>query len=367
MKDKRFQNKTTGFTLAEVLITLGIIGVVAAMTIPTLMVDINAKQWSTAKDVFDKKLNEAMKNMNTAQVISGHPNTLSFVNELGKHFKINKICKNDDLQSCFSDTVWWGGGTATPEEVDMTTIKQASHFGLDDWGTELIGVQFANGVTGLVAYNPKCSGDPYSNQFNGTSCISMLYDVSGDKNPNTSGKDLGNFGVINRLGGATCAFEIGGTCYSSAFMASDPYIWNGDCTDGTSTDPTDQKIMSQYGIESCYYSPDYWAGAVIACGGTNKVASMNQLAEIASYIYGTESIGAEGYFNCPDSTNCRNDEFLSSIGIQTESTLIEIWSNEHYRDSNAVIKQRNLFKNGTDDDQFGTRGSTNEYYVICVN
>ena len=30
-----------GFTLSEVLITLGIIGVVAAMTIPTLMTKIN--------------------------------------------------------------------------------------------------------------------------------------------------------------------------------------------------------------------------------------------------------------------------------------------------------------------------------------
>nr|MBP7211932.1 type II secretion system protein [bacterium] len=30
-------NKKSAFTLAEVLITLGIIGVVAAMTIPTLM------------------------------------------------------------------------------------------------------------------------------------------------------------------------------------------------------------------------------------------------------------------------------------------------------------------------------------------
>ena len=33
--------KENGFTLAEVLITLGIIGVVAAMTIPTLMTHLN--------------------------------------------------------------------------------------------------------------------------------------------------------------------------------------------------------------------------------------------------------------------------------------------------------------------------------------
>ena len=41
------QNKS-GFTLAEVLITLGIIGVVAAMTIPTLMTNTTASQFKTA-------------------------------------------------------------------------------------------------------------------------------------------------------------------------------------------------------------------------------------------------------------------------------------------------------------------------------
>ena len=37
-----------GFTLAEVLITLGIIGVVAAMTIPTLMNNIQDVLFKTA-------------------------------------------------------------------------------------------------------------------------------------------------------------------------------------------------------------------------------------------------------------------------------------------------------------------------------
>lgn len=40
-----------GFTLAEVLITLGIIGVVAAMTIPTLMVNLRAEK---LKSQFEK-------------------------------------------------------------------------------------------------------------------------------------------------------------------------------------------------------------------------------------------------------------------------------------------------------------------------
>ncbi|MBS6602730.1 MAG: type II secretion system protein, partial [Brachyspira sp.] len=38
----------SAFTLAEVLITLGIIGVVAAMTMPTLMNSTNGAQYKTA-------------------------------------------------------------------------------------------------------------------------------------------------------------------------------------------------------------------------------------------------------------------------------------------------------------------------------
>ena len=41
-------NGLGGFTLAEVLITLGIIGVVAAMTMPTLINSTQGAQYKTA-------------------------------------------------------------------------------------------------------------------------------------------------------------------------------------------------------------------------------------------------------------------------------------------------------------------------------
>ncbi len=52
--------KRFGFTLAEVLITLGIIGVVAAMTIPTLISNTNGAQFKTAYKKALSTLNQAI-------------------------------------------------------------------------------------------------------------------------------------------------------------------------------------------------------------------------------------------------------------------------------------------------------------------
>lgn len=52
--------KKSGFTLAEVLITLGIIGVVAAMTIPTLMNSTNGAEFKSGFKKIISTLNQAV-------------------------------------------------------------------------------------------------------------------------------------------------------------------------------------------------------------------------------------------------------------------------------------------------------------------
>jgi len=59
-------NKRLGFTLAEVLITLGIIGVVAAMTIPTLIANTNSAKFKSQFKKSLATLNQAAL-MGTAQ------------------------------------------------------------------------------------------------------------------------------------------------------------------------------------------------------------------------------------------------------------------------------------------------------------
>ena len=103
-------NRKCAFTLAEVLITLGIIGIVAAMTIPTLIKNYQEK----ARDNQFKKvyatLNQAMKftvselgyvpkcYISKSSGVAINECTL-FYNTLTKYLKINKYCQNKAFEN----------------------------------------------------------------------------------------------------------------------------------------------------------------------------------------------------------------------------------------------------------------------------
>ncbi len=292
-----------GFTLAEVLITLGIIGVVAAMTIPTLVADYQDRSFNTAATVFQRKLGEALKVMNSQMTLAGHTSTESFVDELKKHIKITKTCANDKLMDCFESEVLWGAGDATPEAVDMTTVTKAKNFGQKDWqDSNVIGVQFTDGTSALIAYNKDAKQDPYSNQIVnisgssngkkgsvelGTTALAILYDTNGFKSPNKVAKDLRSINVTKL--GKGCFAEANGVCIAMEPFVPTP-VTKAEC---------EQLKANGYGIDQCSYNDDYWAGAVKACGGTSKMASGTDLAKIANFVYNTSSIGAEQDISSP--------------------------------------------------------------------
>ena len=313
--NKGFWSK--GFTLAEVLITLGIIGVVAAVTIPTLVQNYQERAWKEASLVFETKLEEALKTMNTQQTLAGYKTTEDFVNELSNHFKMNKICKNNELLTCFSDKVYWGD---EKEEIDMSKIKSAKDFGQKDWNTDIVGVQFANGVTGLIAYNPECTQNPYSNQITGTSCLAILYDTDGFKNPNTTNKDLRSINVASL--GSGCYAEVNGVCFASAPFEPKPLTAE-EC----------EAYKGELGIDECYYNSDYWAGAVKKCHDEGKrLPTMTELEKVASYIYNT--VTSSDVINAT-----RDDEKASQLGFNvTSGSNFYVWSGQENTSDDAYIR-----------------------------
>ena len=323
-----------GFTLAEILITLGIIGVVAAMTIPTLVANFQDRSFSSAATTFERKLGEALKVMNSQSSLAGFDSTEDFIDELSKHFKITRTCTNHKLEDCFAKEILWGSGNAKTETIDVAVIKTTKNFGLKEWqNSNIIGVQFADGINALIAYNKDASQDPYSNQIIslssfsnnnsrnislGTDAFAILYDTNGFKSPNKSSKDLRSINVAKL--GSGCYAEIGSLC-----IANEPFIPN-----PVTKEECNQMKTEGYGITSCNFETDYWAGAVKMCGGVSKMASMAQLAEIASYVYNTNDIGAKQ--NVTDVTF----DSIKAAELGLPSAGFYIWSSDESSGSFAL-------------------------------
>ena len=240
------------FTLAEVLITLAIIGVVAALTIPPLIKNHNEKAWSTAQDVFTKRLEVATRQMNTEEKLAGYASTMDFVNELKKYIKITRICDSDEITKCFAKEVIWSDGE---EPIDMSTIQNAASLGQEDWDTDTVAVQFANGVNAVIAYNPNTTQDPYNNQFSATSnSMAILYDVSGNKNPNTNGKDIGKINVTELAGATGCMIpELKDTMCITQILGPQ----NGGYSPMTLEECNQAVSEGTLGIKACNYSTEF--------------------------------------------------------------------------------------------------------------
>lgn len=275
--------KLFAFTLAEVLITLAVIGIVAVLVLPPLVRNYQSRSWSTASDLFQKRLAEATKQMNTQGQLLGYSSTEDFVNNgLSKYMKIIKKCNKDELDKCFSSKFEYG-----TEELETSALTSASNFGKDDWTTDPYGIILDNGTTALLVYNKDCSYiDPYNNQVDGTSCLSVAYDVNGMKTPNAINKDL--YTMNASLSKYACIskglLNETGVCLTQSISVNGFTV--ADCL----------KIQDEYGLKYCYgfyissgsselYANDRFAGAVVACGGINHVASEAQLKQIAQYVY----------------------------------------------------------------------------------
>ena len=326
------------FTLAEVLITLAVIGVVAAITIPSLVKNYNEKAWSTAQDVFTKRLEVATRQMNTEEKLAGYSNTMDFVNELKKYIKITRVCDNSNITKCFNKEVIWNEGE---DPIDMSTIRNAASLGQDDWDTDTVAVQFANGVNAIIAYNPNTTQEPFNNQFSATSnSMAILYDVSGNKNPNTNGKDIGKINVENLAGVTGCMIpELADTMCISQILAP------GTGYSALSKAECEQIADEGYGNNKAYcgyYGNDYWAGAVKACGGTSNMPSQDQLTELAKYVYNNDSINSSGdtYDLALDTTKAA--QFLSA---SPDSDGFDVWSGQE--DSWSGAYRRNFFSTRT--------------------
>ncbi len=217
---KQIYRPRRGFTLAEVLVVLGVIGIVAALTIPTLLKNWQAERWDTASKVFENRLIEAVSQMHARARLEGQGTTENFVDGLNIFMKVTKTCQNTELDQCFGPTI---GGAA----FNADSFKKASAFG-HNWGTNVMGVKLTNGASMLIAYNPACNLDPAASGVEvANACIAAVYDTNGSSEPNEASKDIGYFN--NSTARTSCeewqgAALINGKCWLADNAISEAYM-----------------------------------------------------------------------------------------------------------------------------------------------
>ncbi|MBR1425377.1 type II secretion system protein [bacterium] len=344
------------FTLAEVLITLAIIGVVAALTLPTLIAKVNEKVDGNQKKVTKAKL---IQGLNMLDLHGGINNTYSstaeFAEELSKYMKITKIC--DGTNSAFSECIpyseiTYNNGTED-KTVEITKLNTANSLGLGTVTDEQefmapVAMVLADGTPMFLTYNKKCISDPDSIKSDNKKihgCVDGLYDLNGSRMPNRVGKDLTamNKASINIAEGPAVLATIAG--YDIIKQA-----------DSSSTGQPPAKNCEDYlgnskypEITHCPYSgeTDYWVGAVVTCrdmGG--HLPTMTELADIAKAVYPRlSSVSAyQGYQSAAswDTTE------VAKLGIDPSSVSgFILWSSEEYSSTSDGSRFRDFGSGGT--------------------
>ena len=266
--------RKAAFTLAEVLITLAVIGIVAALTLPGLIQNHNEKAWTTAQDLWEKKLTETVRRMNTDGVMTGHDSTEDFMDSFKQYMKVIKTCDNTDINKCYSPKIVTTGKDDALEEIETDGLTSASSMGLKEWQTNTNTMSFVvvDGTTVIMAYQPECPyADPIEDTGSQVSCMAYMVDVNGKKGPNRVGKDIQ---LSSGVAFSTCDNPIGDMCWSTDFAAN------------TAIDTCNDTTYDQNGSVNVYCANNYWAGAVKSCRDKNMtLPTRAQLAQLASNLY----------------------------------------------------------------------------------
>ena len=161
------------FTLAEVLVTLGIIGVVSAMTVPTLMQNYQRQSYVTQLHKTYNEVSQALlryqTDKNAINLTEAGLTTQAAVNDfVNTYFKVVKTCEANN-SSCFA-----------------TSYKKVN-------GTALNGISMP--YTAILASGQTIAINPRND--NADMVLRVLVDVNGLKGPNIQGRDLFEMFVYN--------------------------------------------------------------------------------------------------------------------------------------------------------------------------
>ena len=214
------------FTMAEILLSLTIIGVVAAITLPSLTGNINERTWNTQRKALYARFSQAialmpalngygvLKEESSAGASDAEDTAAeTFVTSgLSSVLKINNICDNEHLEDCgivSKITTIAGSQIDFPTTMgELNSLLVGTHSTATDTfsiiDSKSAAFETQNGESVAVYYNQNCVGDLQNLAWAGSTgywgqprvCANFIYDLNGNKGPNTVGKDIGFMTVM---------------------------------------------------------------------------------------------------------------------------------------------------------------------------
>ncbi len=297
--------KRCAFTMAEILLSLTIIGVVAAITLPSLMANINERTWNTQRKALYARLSQAIAMMpqlngygeyegtNTGGSVTTTKDTAAeaFLTEgLSKVLKINNICDAAHLADCgiaasftnlAGSTITWPTKLSELNSMFTSTYETASSSKYTnpqkDINTNAAAFETQNGEAIALYYNPYCTADTEGNVWHYSQpkmCANFIYDLNGNKGPNAVGKDIGfitalypnDSNVVAPIPLATNAAN-GATIVRAATRAA------------CSTQDSEARLPNRDELSAMFYnmkllgisSGGFWSGSVASSGESGMV------------------------------------------------------------------------------------------------
>ncbi len=183
-----------GFTLAEVLITIGIIGVVAAMTIPTLISKIGKRQLESQIKASYATIAQTMRSAEAdgvdfdLQIVNNNDASTKewFQTYMAPYLKTEKVCynssgcwhKKSEVRDLSENLPRWAGDAGIGYNIITFVIAKGSYFDID--GVE---ASEAKSMFGINTDNQ---------------ALVFYFDANGDRKPNRIGKDIYIMGFTDK-------------------------------------------------------------------------------------------------------------------------------------------------------------------------
>lgn len=366
--------RKSGFTLAEVLIVLGIIGIVAALTIPGLMKKINSFVVGKQEVVLQNKIVQGLNLLNSQEqgLNKEYANSEEFVRALSKYMKMTAICSKDNLDKCFTynEVAYEANGEIKTKE--LTSITDSAKLGLEEGFLPPAGFIMGDGTPVIVSWNNNCGGLTDENgktvidpdrvlKSIPVSCLDGVYDINGSRKPNMYGdtKDIRPFGIAKI--GSKCTAEIGDLCITGSAFIPETGLSQGQC---------ETLKNSGYPMDHCpdldNSGGDYWAAAVQICQDSGgHLPSTEDLKTIAEEIYGGTVCTSP---HCSTSLPFNKDSlaaqpFLDIYNKRNNIYLFSSVSNDKWHQTEAY--GREFYSTRTQ--LRGYSRSNNGIYYICIS